>query len=65
MVEAKSSIILTSGNSPLDQLRKVLDDDERSATELWDSVVKLYTTFNPQEIFNLEQEQENSHLEDN
>lgn len=64
MVEAKSSIILTLGSSPLAQLSDIIDDDERTAKELWDAVIKLYTTSNAQAIINLEQELEGLRFDD-
>lgn len=48
MVESKSSIILTLGSSPLAQLNNIIDDDDLTAKELWDALVKLYTTSNAQ-----------------
>lgn len=57
-VRAKSTIVLTLGDAPLAQLSDVIDDDDRSAKELWDAIARTYTTSNAQAIINLEQELE-------
>lgn len=64
MVKAKSSIILTLSSSPLAQLSDIIDDDDRTAKELGDAFVKLYTTSNAQAILNLDQELEALSFED-
>lgn len=56
MLEAKYSIILTLETRPLAQLSDIIDDDDRTARELWDSIVKLCTISSEQEIINLEQQ---------
>jgi len=56
MIKAKSSIVLSLGSGPLAQLSAIIDDDERTAKELWDGLTRLYTTSNAQAIFNLENE---------
>lgn len=58
-MRAKSTIVLTPGDAPLAQLSDVIDDDDRSAKELWDAIARTYTASNAQAIINLEQELEN------
>lgn len=56
MVEEKYFFILTLGSSPISQLSDTIDDDDRTAKELWVEIVKRYRTSNEQAIENMEQE---------
>ena len=51
--KAKSIIILTLGDSVMAQNKSIVDDDDKTAKELWDELCRLYTTSNQQAITNL------------
>lgn len=58
MVEAKSYIIMTFGSSSSAQISNITEEDDRTAKERWDDLVKLYKTSKEQSIINVEQELE-------
>ena len=64
MVKAKTAIILSLGTSPLAQLAELIDDDDKTAKQLWDALAKLHTTSNAQLIINLQHELENLSYKD-
>jgi len=45
MIKAKSSIVLSLGSGPLAQLSAIIDDDERTAKELWDGLHQMLRPF--------------------
>ena len=51
--KAKSTIILTLGDAVMAKTRAIVDNDDRSAKELWEELRRLYTTSNLQVITNL------------
>lgn len=57
-IRAKSAIILTLANGPMAQISNIIDDDDRSAKDLWDALARLYTALNEQTVINLLQELE-------
>lgn len=52
---AKSNIILCLGADALSQTRTFIDDDDRTAKELWEELERIYTTTSAQAIQNLHQ----------
>lgn len=56
MTRAKSIIILSLGDNPLAKERTIVNDDDRTAEELWSSIEKIYTASNTQDILNIRQE---------
>ena len=56
MIKAKSTITLCLGDSSLDKVRRLVDDDDVTAKTLWDELEKIYTASNAQAILNLRQE---------
>jgi len=59
MIKAKSSIVLTLDSGPMAQTSSIIDDEDKTAKDLWDSLSALYTTSNEQTVINLMQELEN------
>jgi len=62
--KAKSTIILCLGDAPLAQTRLLVDDDDRSAKELWDELMRIFTTSNTQSILNIRNELDRLVFED-
>lgn len=54
--KAKSTNILCLGESPLQQTREIVDDDDQSTKALWDELKKIDTTSNTQTILNIRNE---------
>ena len=64
MIKAKSTIFLCLGDSPLDKVRRLVDEDDTTAKQLWDELEKIYTSSNAQSILNLRQELDNLRYEE-
>lgn len=64
MIHAKASINLSLGSGPLAQFNANIDDDERTAKELWDAISTLYTSSNTQVIINLQSELDRPQFKD-
>ena len=65
MVGAKASIILNLDDvRPLAQTAEIVNNEFRTASDLWEALKKLYTTSNAQAIINLNQDSENLEFKD-
>lgn len=64
MVRAKTSIVLTLDVGPLAQMAAIIDDDSRTAKDLWDFIHKFCTEKNTQAIINLHQDLEKLQFKD-
>ena len=53
--EAKSHLVLSLGPDAISQTRRIIDDDEKSAKDLWDELNRIYTTTSGQAVQNLRQ----------
>lgn len=62
-VKAKSAITLTLSDGPLAQIRTIVDDDERTAKDLWTELDKVYRMSNTQMVINIERELETMSFE--
>lgn len=56
---AKSTIVLTIGDAVIAKVRILVDDDEKTAKELWDELARIHTTSSTQTIANLQQRLDN------
>ena len=56
MVKAKAAIILIIETGPLARLVQLIDDDDMTATELWDPPAKFPATSNVQLLIHLQHE---------
>ena len=61
---AKSNIVLSLGSTPAAAVTTTIDDDDKTAKDLWDELRKLYTTSNTQQIMNIAQKLEGFWLKD-
>lgn len=57
-VKAKSAMTLTLGTTTIAQVGYIVDDDDRIAKDLWNSLEKLYDTSTTQAIINIQQQLE-------
>ena len=64
MSKAKSTIILCLGDSPLSRTRRLVDNDNAAAKELWDELADIYATSNAQAILNIRTELDNLRFSD-
>ena len=42
--KAKSHLVLSLGPDAISQTRRIIDEDEKSAKDLWDELNRIYTT---------------------
>ena len=52
-IKARRNIILALGDSALALIRTFIDEDEKSAKDLWDELKRIYTTSNAQAVQNI------------
>ena len=53
MVKAKSEITLTLSDGPMAQVSSIIDDDNRTAKDLWDALDRSYRMSNTQMVINI------------
>ena len=58
MFKAKSEITLTLADGPMAQVSAIVDDDNRTAKDLWDALDRIYRMSNSQMVINIERELE-------
>lgn len=58
MVKARSRITLTLSDGPITQASSIVDDDRRSAKDLWEALDKSYIAANTQIFINVERDLE-------
>ncbi len=63
-IVAKSNIVLSLGPTPAAAVATAIDDDSMTVKDLWEELLKLYTTLNAQQILNLLREIEVLRLKD-
>lgn len=57
--KAKSVIVLSLGDEVIAKVRVLVDEDDKTAKELWDELARIHTTSSTQKIANLHQKLDN------
>ena len=63
--KAKSHLVLSLRPNAISQTRRIIDDDDKSAKDLWDELNRIYTTTSGQAVQNLRQKLDSLVFEDN